>query len=62
MHGNFFFFDDVQCCSQDEKKEDPKSVMAGIIHFKSYITKGILASLAECKQCKNAEDPALETV
>ncbi|XP_073668156.1 uncharacterized protein [Paramisgurnus dabryanus] len=34
-------------------------VTAVMKHFKSHITKGKLATLTECQQCKTAEDPIL---
>lgn len=34
-------------------------VTAVMKHFKSHITKGKLATLSECQQCKTAEDPIL---
>ncbi|XP_057211659.1 uncharacterized protein LOC130567503 isoform X1 [Triplophysa rosa] len=34
-------------------------VTAVMKHFKSHITKGKLATLTECQQCKTAEDPVL---
>ncbi|KAL6472038.1 hypothetical protein MHYP_G00206880 [Metynnis hypsauchen] len=37
-------------------KQEVKAVMK---HFKPHITKGKLATMAECQQCKDAEDPVL---
>ena len=36
-----------------------KEVSAAMKHFKSHITKGSLATMLECEQCKLAEDPVL---
>ncbi|XP_053083172.1 uncharacterized protein LOC117596717 isoform X1 [Pangasianodon hypophthalmus] len=36
-----------------------REVMAVMKHFKSHITTGKLATMAECLQCKAAEDPVL---
>ncbi|KAL7843372.1 hypothetical protein AOLI_G00248840 [Acnodon oligacanthus] len=37
-------------------KQEVKAVMK---HFKSHMTKGKLATMAECQQCKDAEAPVL---
>ncbi|XP_066509013.1 uncharacterized protein [Hoplias malabaricus] len=37
-----------------------QEVMAVMKHFKPHITKGKLATMAECQQCKDAEDPVLK--
>ncbi|XP_076878425.1 uncharacterized protein LOC143527242 [Brachyhypopomus gauderio] len=36
-----------------------QEVMAVMKHFKPHITKGKLATMGECQQCKDAEDPVL---
>ncbi|XP_048830876.1 uncharacterized protein LOC125725220 isoform X8 [Brienomyrus brachyistius] len=36
-----------------------QEVTAVLKHFKDHITKGKLATMAECQQCKSAEDPVL---
>ncbi len=37
----------------------PNEVNAVMKHFKAHISKGHLVTMAECKQCKAAEDPVL---
>ncbi|XP_052409540.1 uncharacterized protein LOC127955927 isoform X1 [Carassius gibelio] len=37
----------------------PNEVKAVMKHFKGHISKGLLVTTAECKQCKAAEDPIL---
>lgn len=34
-------------------------ISAVMKHFKAHISKGKLATLTECQQCKTAEDPVL---
>jgi len=34
-------------------------VSAVMKHFKAHVTKGKLATMTECQQCKSAEDPVL---